>query len=600
MISEKTAPKNMTLEHRVRELYKLWTEDHYFDLATREELLQLRDPKEIEERFYTDLEFGTGGMRGLMGAGTNRINKYVIRKVTQALADTITEQGAEASKRGVVIAYDSRRNSAEFALETALVLAANGIRAFIFDRLKPTPELSFAVRFLHTIAGVNITASHNPKEYNGYKVYGEDGGQLPPSKALRIVEKIQSCADWFIPVLSRQEAEERGLLLPAGLDVDRAYYEEIKKGMLYPELSKTKGSKLKIVYTPLHGAGNESVRGILHDMGFTSVFTVPEQEKPDSEFSTVKYPNPEDPAAYELALKYAMEQRADIVLATDPDADRLGLYARHQNGSFQSFTGNQIGVLLAYYLLSQRQKLGKLPNDGKLVKTIVSTELGDAVAAHFGLDTINVLVGFKYIGEQIGEMEQKKTGSFIFGFEESHGFLAGTYARDKDAVQAAALLAEAALYFREKENKTLPEVLEEIFQLFGYYVDEQVAISLEGREGKENIAKIMHYLRTQKPASFGGLKVKDRHDFLSRKTFNFVRGEEQEMGQPLLPPENVLGLRFEQGGFVMARPSGTEPKIRFYFCLRGNNMESLKQTLKNVKGDFLEVIANVLGSPSIK
>ncbi|NLO97689.1 MAG: phospho-sugar mutase [Peptococcaceae bacterium] len=588
------------LEDRVRERYKFWTECDYFDSATRQELLSLQDPKEISERFYTDLEFGTGGMRGIIGAGTNRINKYVVRKITQGLADTIIEQGKEACKRGVVIAYDSRRNSAEFAMETALVLAANGIRAFLFDRLKPTPELSFAVRFLGTIAGVNITASHNPKEYNGYKVYGEDGGQVPPAQALKIVEKIHSQIDWRIPVLSLKEAKERGLLLEIGSDVDLAYYMEIKESLLYPELSRAKGSRLKIVYTPLHGAGNEPVRSILHDIGFTSVFTVPEQEKPDCEFSTVKLPNPEDPAAFELALKYATERQADIILATDPDADRLGLYAKDQDGSFHRFTGNQIGVILAYYLISQRQKLGRLPKDGKLVKTVASTELGDAVAAHFGLETINVLVGFKYIGEQIKEMEEKETGSFIFGFEESHGYLAGTYARDKDAVQASALLAEAALYYREKENKTLPQVLEEIFRLCGYYIDEQVAISLEGREGKENINKIMDYLRKKKPAAFGGLTVKSMDDFFHRKTYFMIENKEREMGAPLLPPENVLRLRFEQGGFIMARPSGTEPKIRFYFCLKGNSMTSLKETLNNVKADFLEVIYNVLGFRPIK
>ncbi len=580
----------MLLEGKIEEKFRLWTESEYFDLETKTELLEIKDQKEIEDRFYTDLEFGTGGMRGVMGSGTNRMNKYVIRKLSQGLADTIREEGSEDCSRGVVIAYDCRRNSAEFALETALVLAANNIKAFLFDALRPTPELSFAVRFLHAIAGVNITASHNPKEYNGYKVYWEDGGQIPPAKAKQIVDKIAERTSWMVQPLDQDEARERGLLLSVGREIDQAFLQVIKNQLLYPGFARDFGNKLKIVYTPLHGAGNKPVRQVLEEIGFTSLFIVPEQENPDCEFSTIKLPNPEDPLAFEMALSYASEQQADIVLATDPDADRLGLYAKDEKGSYQRFTGNQIGVLLEYYLLSQKKRLGKLPEDVTVVKTIASTDLGDSVARYFGARTINVLVGFKYIGEQIKQMEENGSGTFLFGFEESHGYLAGTYARDKDAVEAAALLAEAALYYLEKENKTLPEVLEEVFKLCGYYLDEQYALTLQGREGKDNINRIIDLFRTSEQRVYGGLRVISIDDFLTKMSYFPKEGLKKEMGQPELPQENVIRLRFEGGGFVIIRPSGTEPKIRFYFCIKGESSQEIRYTLEKVKTDVLNLI----------
>jgi phosphoglucomutase len=574
-----------------QEKFKGWIEDEYFDWETRQELLGITDPLEIEDRFYTDLEFGTGGMRGILGAGTNRMNKYVIRRLTQGLADTINEQGEDARKKGVVIAYDSRRYSQEFAWETALVLIANGIKAYLFEDLRPTPELSFAVRFLKAQAGVNITASHNPKDYNGYKVYWEDGGQIPPQQAEKIIAQIDLRPSWVVPTLSRQEALESGLLSIVGEEIDKAYYEQIKKQLLLPELTKTKGKNLKIVFTPLHGTGGGPVRRTLQESGFTSLVTVPEQEKPDPEFSTVKSPNPEDPAAFALALKIGKLEKADIILATDPDADRLGLYAQDQNGVFQRFTGNQIGVLLAYYLLSQKKKLGELPADAVLVKTVASTDLGEKIAEGFGVKTINVLVGFKYIGEQIKDMEEKGWGTFLFGFEESHGYLAGTYARDKDAVLAAVLLSEAALYYLAEEKKTLPQVLTEIFKKYGYYQDEQVAITLQGKEGKEKIAAVMDLLRKEKRSSIAGLPLAKIEDFQAGQRL-FVRSGKAEAIN--LPRENVMKFSFQGGGFVMARPSGTEPKIRFYFCIHGNSAEQLATTMEQIKKEFFKGIRNLL------
>jgi len=574
------------------EKLKKWTENDYFDQETREELLNIKDEKELQDRFYTDLEFGTAGLRGVLGAGTNRMNKYIIRRATKALADTIKDHGQAACDRGVAIAYDSRKFSAEFALETALVLAANGVKAYLFDELRPTPELSFAVRHLQTIAGVNITASHNPKEYNGYKVYWEDGGQIPPQKAGRIVAKIASQTAWEVKVMSQEEAVAKNLLTIIGEEVDQAYYQALKERLLYPNLTCARGDQLKIVYTPLHGTGGRPVQKVLSEIGFSNLFVVPEQEIPDCEFTTVKSPNPEDSCAYQIAIHYALQKQADIILATDPDADRLGMYAKDQKGEYRRFTGNEIGVLLEYYLLSQSKRLGKLPAGATVVKTVASTDLGDAIAEQFGVKIINVLVGFKYIGEQIKDMEEKKWGTFLFGFEESHGYLAGTYARDKDAVQAAALLAEAALYYQEQEGKTLPEVLDEIFQLCGYYKDEQVAVSLQGQEGKEKITRIMDFLRRERPNSFAGLKVETIEDYLVSKRYYLAENREEPID---LPQENVVRFSLQGGGFVMARPSGTEPKIRFYFCIKGHSSSEPEENLNIVKKEFLGKIESIIG-----
>lgn len=582
----------MATENAIKERYSLWTENMYFDDETRKELLSLaEDTKEIEDRLYCDLEFGTGGMRGVLGAGTNRMNKYVIRKITQGLADTILEQGETGRARGVVIAYDSRRFSPQFAKEASLVLAANNIKVYLFDSLRPTPELSFAVRHLKAIAGVMITASHNPKEYNGYKVYWEDGGQLPPDKADLVAEKLDNRKSWVIEIVSEEEAQEKGLLNIVGQDVDKAYLEAIRRELLQPELTAARGNNLKIVFSPLHGTGSIPVQQILKEIGFTSVFTVPEQQEPDTEFSTVKVPNPEDTEAFKLALEYAAQQDADVVFATDPDADRLGMYAKTRTGDFRRFTGNEIGVIIEYYLLTQKKKAGKLPENAVIVKTVATSDQGDILANKLGAKVINVLVGFKFIGEQIKEMEENGWGTYIFGFEESYGFLAGTYARDKDAVGTAALISEASLHYKEAEQKTLDEILEEINVLCGYFLDDQISVTISGKEGKSKISDIMEILRKNFRKELAGFPLIAAEDFLTRKRIFLQENKEEDIA---LPKSNVLKFIFEGGGFVMARPSGTEPKIKFYFCVREEKEELLQEKIEKIKKSFLEPVKHLI------
>lgn len=568
----------------IRERIKLWTENPYFSEETRREVLDIKDPKELEERFCCELEFGTAGIRGILGAGTNRLNIYWIRRVIQGLAEVIKEAGEDAPRRGVVIAYDCRRCSPEFAREAALVLAANGIKAYLFDGLRPTPELSFAVRYLGTVAGIMITASHNPKEYNGCKVYWEDGGQVPPGKANKIVAKLQERDSWEVTVAREEAAREQGLLVTVGAEIDRAHLEEIKKHLLNRELAAKKGSALKLVFTPLHGTGNKPVRQLLQELGFTSLAVVSEQAEPDPEFSTVKVPNPEEREAFALALGYAQKTGGELILATDPDADRLGVLVRDKDGSYRGLTGNQLGVVLLYYLLSQLRQQGTLPPDGVVMKSIASTDLAEVIAADFEVPLINVPVGFKYIGEQIKLMEERGKGTFLFGFEESNGYLAGTYARDKDAVQAAALTAEAALYYKETEGKTLLDVLRHLYDTYDYYLDEQVAVSFPGLEGKEKIGRIMANLRQFSEKSVGGLPLEKVEDYLVGKGRYVADGTDYSLTLPLA---NVLRFSFEGGGYVMARPSGTEPKIRIYFCVRGKTEEAANSNLEQVKKDFL-------------
>jgi len=581
----------MYSEQKYDSTLKFWMENDYFDELSRRELAEITDLKELEDRFYTTLEFGTGGIRGVLGAGTNRLNRYVIRKVTQGLADTILEHGPEACQRGVVIAYDSRYFSEDFAMEAALVLAVNQIKVYLFEGLRPTPELSFAVRYLQTIAGVNITASHNPKEYNGYKVYWEDGGQLPPAPAKQIITKMAEREDWRIVPADRTRALEEGKVQMIGDQVDAAYQAEIFHSLLNTELTQTYGTKLNIVCTPLHGTGGSPVQSILTKMGFTAFRMVAEQEQPDPEFPTVKSPNPEDPESFALALTLAKKTQADLVLATDPDADRLGAYALDRNGQYCRFTGNQIGVILAYYILDQRRRNHRLPDNGVIVKTIASTDLAEAVAADFGVKTVNVLVGFKYIGEKIKEMEAQCWGTFLFGFEESHGYLAGTYTRDKDAVQASALLAEAALYYKQIENKTLPDILAELFARYGTFLDEQVAFALSGKEGRERIAAVMDRLRTAKPLSVAGLSIRFIDDYQQNIRWDALENKTEEID---LPRENALRFSFEGGGYVMARPSGTEPKIRFYFCIKGSTRAEADATLARVKAEVFALINDLM------
>lgn len=582
----------------IQERYKLWSEHPYFDLATREELRTLTDPSEIEDRFYMDLEFGTGGLRGILAAGTNRMNIYVIRKATQGLADTIREYGKAGMAKGVVIAYDSRRFSLRFAQEAALILAENGIKVYLFDALRPTPELSFAVRYLQAQAGIVITASHNPKEYNGYKVYWEDGGQIPPAQADRIVDHISARESWVdLEPLTEEEARAQGLLFSIGEEIDQAYLSQVKQLSLYPELSQKEGSTLRIVYSPLHGAGNILVRRVLKELGYTSVFVVPEQENPDENFPTVPYPNPEIPATFDLARQYGEHQQAELLLATDPDSDRLGVVIRNQEGQYVQLTGNQVGVLLAYYLISQKKALGILPPKATLIKTIASTDLADALALDLGVQVENVLTGFKFIAEKEKEFEEKGLGDFQFGFEESYGYLAGHFVRDKDGVIAAMLVAEAALYYKRKEQLTLLQVLDKIYQKYGYYREAQTSITLKGKEGKAEMEQIMAGLRQSEIHSFAGLPLDRIDDYELRMGKRLSKDGMDKTFALTLPQSKVLRYAFAGGGFVMVRPSGTEPKIKFYFSIRGTQPETVQETLVQVREDLLAKVSQILGKP---
>lgn len=576
------------LNNEIKTRYEEWLNSPYFDKDTKTELADLTDEKEIEDRFYCDLEFGTGGMRGMLGAGTNRMNLYLIRKLTFSFGQVIRDHGQEAMDRGVAIAYDSRRRSDAFALETALVLAACGIRSYLFDSLRSTPELSFTVRDKKAIAGVMITASHNPKEYNGYKVYWEDGAQLPPDQADKIMEKMEGCG-WDIPVLTKDEAISKGLLEIIGEETDARYLSCVRQQLLHPEMDQEQGGSLSIVYTPLHGAGRVFVERILSENGFTNVFTVPEQAMPDTEFSTVKVPNPEDEGAWDLALSYARQQNAELLLATDPDSDRLGVQCRDSEGIYHHLTGNQVGIILAYYIMDSLKTEKRFPQDGILLQSVVSTALTEKLAAGMEVPLIKVPVGFKFIGEQIKKMEGSGKGSFLFGFEESLGYLKGTYARDKDAILGAALVAEAALYYKRTEGKTLIQVLEDLFKAYGYFLDEQVACTLMGKDGKERIGQIMNLLKKDNRTELGGEKIASRE--------YYGDGIQVKNGQTLplvFPKVNIMGLTFENGGFIKARPSGTEPKIRFYFCIPGESKEDALEKLKITKDDFFKKIQHLL------
>lgn len=581
----------MNLDYLTKERYLLWTQNPAFDEATRKELLAIEDPTEIEDRFYKDLAFGTGGMRGPVGAGTNRMNRYLIRRVTRALADCIEEEGPGARAKGVVIAYDARKDSAFFALETALVLAARGIVAYLFDGVRTTPQLSFALRELKAMAGVNITASHNPKGDNGYKVYWQDGGQLPPGESQKILDHMASYETWETPILDQEEAREKALLKWVPAEVEEAYFAAVAGQRLQPELGLASGGALKVVFTPLHGAAGASARRLLLDNGYTSLWLVPEQAEPDPGFSTLISPNPEDPAAFEMALALAKKQGADLVLATDPDGDRVGLFAKDKTGQYQRFTGNQIGMLLAHYILSQEKAQGTLPEDGVLVKSIASTDLLEEMARAYGLELREVLVGFKYVAEQIKAMEEGLGGQFVFGFEESHGYLKGTYTRDKDGLLACLLLCEAGLYYLKTQGQTLPEVLEDIFQTYGTYLDEQVALTLARKAGQEMISQMLARFRQNPPKKLDGWTVEVVEDYLEG-TRTWVLDHQTEIMH--YPRENVLRFRLQGGGFVVMRPSGTEPKVRFYFCVKGQRRGEALQGLERLKKAVFDPIGDLL------
>ena len=550
-------------------IYEEWLSNPYFDQETKEELRAIRaDEKEIKERFYMDLEFGTAGLRGVIGAGINRMNIYTVRRATQGLADYILEQGG--AERGVAIAYDSRRMSPEFSDEAARTLAANGIKAYRFESLRPTPELSFAVRELGCIAGINITASHNPPEYNGYKVYWEDGAQFTPPHDKGVTEKVMAITDLSaVRTMSREEAEASGLYVTIGAEIDDKYIAQVKAQVVNQAAIDRMQDQISIVYTPLHGTGNIPARRVMKELGFEHVYVVPEQELPDGNFPTVSYPNPEAEEAFELGLKLAKEKNADLVLATDPDADRLGVYVKDdKSGEYIPLTGNMSGALLCDYVLSQKQANGQIPADGQLVKSIVTTNLVAAVAAHYGAELIEVLTGFKWIGKQILKNEQEGKGTYLFGMEESYGCLIGSYARDKDAISATAALCEAAAYYKEK-GMTLWDAMIAMYEKYGYYKDAVQAISLKGIEGLEKIQKIMEYFRNNTPAEFAGSKVISVRDYKADTIRDMASGEVKPTG---LPSSNVLYYDLEDQAWLCVRPSGTEPKIKFYYGVKGTSL----------------------------
>ena len=564
--------------------YNSWLKDSYFDEATKDELRSIAgNEKEIEDRFYKDLEFGTGGLRGVIGAGTNRMNVYTVRKATQGLANYIIKQGTES--KGVAIAYDSRRMSPEFADVAALCLNANGIKAYVFDALRPTPELSFALRTKGCTAGIVVTASHNPPEYNGYKVYWEDGAQVTSPRDKEIIAEVNAVSSYdLVKTMDKEEAVKAGLYNVIGKEIDDLYMVELKKQIIHPEIIKQVAKDIKIVYSPFHGTGNVPVRRILSELGFENVYVVKEQELPDPDFTTLEYPNPEDPKAFTLALKLAREVKADIVLATDPDADRLGVYSYDTaTGDYVSFTGNMSGMLICEYILRERTKMNLMPENPAMVKTIVSTNMADPIAAKYGIKLIEVLTGFKYIGEQIKFFEQAHSNNYVFGFEESYGCLAGTHARDKDAIVAVMCLCEVAAWCK-LNGITLWDQMLNIYKEFGYYKEDIYTITLKGIDGAKQIQEIMNKLRTNPPKSLGDLKVLSFRDYDNDVIINMETGEKTPTG---LPKSNVLYFDLSDGAWCCARPSGTEPKIKFYMGVKGTSLEDAKvkvaELTKNLK-----------------
>lgn len=572
------------------EKYITWIENPYFDEETRKELLAIKDNnKEIEERFYRDLEFGTGGLRGIIGAGTNRMNKYVVRKASQGLSNFILKQNV--SSPSIAIAYDSRQKSAEFALESALVFAGNGIKSYLFDELRPTPELSFAVRYLKCSAGIVITASHNPREYNGYKVYGEDGGQLPLSLSEAVLEEVNKIDDiTSIKVMELNAAKESGLIEMIGREIDDAYIESLKT-LSVLKLDQEVLDKCRIIYTPIHGTGNKPVRRILKETGFNNIYVVPQQELPDPDFSTVKYPNPEEKAAFEIAISMAKEMDADLIIGTDPDCDRIGVVVKNRDGEYVTLNGNQTGCLLMEYILKGLKQQGKLPPNGFVVKTIVTTELARKIADFYNVRLVEVLTGFKFIGEQILYLDERGNEKFIFGFEESYGYLAGTFARDKDAVVASMLIAEMCAWYKSR-NLTLYDSLVELYEKYGYEKEGLDSFTLSGKEGLEKIQNVMNVLRDEQPSAFGDELIKVIRDYERKVKIDIEKGTMEPIE---LPKSNVLYYETNEGFWFCIRPSGTEPKIKIYYGVSGSTPESSEEALNNLKKQVLAKIKPLLG-----
>lgn len=571
-----------------RERYEFWMKDDYFDEATKKELKEIEgNEREIEDRFYRELEFGTGGLRGVIGAGTNRMNIYTVQKATQGLANYILKNNGK--ERGVAIAFDSRRMSTEFAVEAACCLAANGVKAYVFPTLRPTPMLSFALRELGCIAGIVVTASHNPSEYNGYKVYWEDGAQITYPRDQEIISEVNAITDFGeVKIIDRDQAISQGLYREIESEIDDRYIHALKKLVIHPEILQEEAAGLKIVYTPLHGTGNLPVRRVLKELGFTQLYVVSQQEEPDGDFPTVSYPNPEDKKAFALALKLAREVDADIVLATDPDADRLGVYGKDaRTGEYKSFTGNMSGMLILEYILSQRKALGTLPEHGAVVTTIVSGKMAREITAAYGMKLIETLTGFKYIGEQIKFFEQRQDYEYVFGYEESYGCLVGTHARDKDAVVAVMALCEVAAYCRH-QGKTLCDKMDELYAQYGYYQEQLCTVTLKGQDGAKQIVRMMEQIRYHVPEQIGGLKVLQFRDYKEDVLLDCVTGERSKTG---LLTSDVLYFELEGNAWCCIRPSGTEPKIKFYIGVKGEDEADAEAKIQEL-ADAVKVLAS--------
>ena len=569
------------------EEYKKWCESPEFDDETKKELLAIKDDeKEIEDRFYKELEFGTAGLRGVIGAGTNRMNQYTVGKATQGLANYILEQGTE--NKGVAISYDSRKMSKEFSMQTALILCANGIKTYLFESLRPVPELSFAIRELKCTAGIMITASHNPPKYNGYKVYWDDGAQIVSPRDKDIIAKVRAVETFSeIKQMSEEEAQNKGLLNFVGAEMDDKYIEKLKSLILNPKIVKEQGKKLKVVYTPLHGTGNMVAERLLKEIGIENLYVVPEQKEPDGKFPTVDYPNPEDPKAFKLALDLAKKVDADVVLATDPDADRLGIFAKDtKTGEYKNYTGNMSALLIAEYRISQMKEKGILPKNGMMITTIVSSNLTKAIGEYYGLEVIEVLTGFKNIGAVMRKAEENKDKEYVFGFEESYGCLIGDYARDKDGIAAVMALCEAACYYQSK-GMTLWDQMIAIYEKYGYYKETQVSIVREGAEGAEEIKQIMTNTRNKDIEKIGDYKVLIFKDIEKDYVKNMITGEESKSG---LPKSNVLYYELEDNNWCCIRPSGTEPKIKLYMGVKGKTDEEASKKLEDLKQSMLDIV----------
>ena len=570
-----------------QKVYQEWLENPNFDEETKAELLAIKDDeREIEDRFYQELEFGTAGLRGVLGAGTNRMNKYTVGKATQGLANYIIEQGTQ--DKGVVISYDSRRKSDEFSKQTALILNANGIKTFLFEKLRPVPELSYSVRELGCTAGIMITASHNPPKYNGYKVYWDDGSQIVSPRDKDIIGKVKAVKDYGeIKTISEEEAKQKGLFNVVGKEMDDKYIDVLKKSIINPEVMKQEGKKLKVVYTPLHGTGNQIAERLLKELGMENIYVVPEQKDPDGEFPTVDYPNPEDKKAFKLALELAKKVDADVVLATDPDADRLGIFAKDSvTGEYMDYTGNMSALLIAEYRISQMKEKGILPTDGMVITTIVSSNLTRAICQEYGLECIEVLTGFKNIGAVMKKAEENKDKTYVFGFEESYGCLIGDYARDKDGIAAVMALCEAACYY-SSQGKTLWDAMNDIYKKYGYYIETQVAIVKEGASGAQEIKNMMTKMRNTQVNQIGDYKVLEFKDVDLDIDRDMITGETKSTG---LPKSNVLYYELENNSWCCIRPSGTEPKIKLYMGIKGSTREDAEEKIEKLRNAMVEIV----------